>query len=161
MEGTRIQLHSPEGKGDPEESGTTAMPRGGAWTSDCLVGKVCSKVNLVLGKTNFKLLESVGVSYCHQRRGGCCRMENTVTLEALQASQGLGKRVFPFIKRGMNKARKKDVGKWGERAMCWGQQIRELFSLRTGLESLSPENHLLPLFSYCCSPFSFSSHLLK
>lgn len=44
-------------------------------------------------------------------------MENTVTLEALQASQELGKRVFPFIKRGTNKARKKDVGKWGERDM--------------------------------------------
>lgn len=108
-----------------------------------------------------ELLESVGVSYCRQRRGGCFRMENTVTLEALQASQELGKRVFPFIKRGTNKARKKDVGKWGERDMWWGQQIRELFSLRTGLESLSPEDHLLPLFSYCCSPFSFSSHLLK
>lgn len=57
MEGTWIQLHSPEGKGDPEESGMTAMPRGGAWTSDCLVGKVCSKVNLVLGKTNLFLCD--------------------------------------------------------------------------------------------------------
>lgn len=44
-------------------------------------------------------------------------MENTVTLDVLQASQELGKKVFLFIKRGMNKARKKGVGKWGERDM--------------------------------------------
>lgn len=47
MEGTWIQLHSPEREGAPAESGTTVTPRGGAWVSDCLVGKVCSKVNLV------------------------------------------------------------------------------------------------------------------
>lgn len=40
-----------------------------------------------------------------------------ITLEALQACQELGKKVFRLIKRGMNKARKKDVGKCGERDM--------------------------------------------